>query len=686
MSFTQTFGGNTIYPSDISYLALSLTADTALQWPLEAAVGNNLVARIIDVTPSGAYSVFMPDATQTGVGQVTQFKNLGPSTITIKNYASGTLLSIAAGLTFTLYLTDNTTAAGTWNSFQAGASTAQAQASALAGYGLIAQGSVLSQSQTVTLFNSNYTLGPTDRAQAYVWTGGVGTLTLPTASSVGNNWFVSVRNGGTGDLTVARQGSDQINGSASLVLRPADSAMLLTDGINFFTVGYGQQAVFAFDYTSIDLTGQSSPYTLSGSQLNRVSYKFVGTLSSNMVIYVPATIQQYWIDNETTGGSYTLSVGTSTQVAPVTINRGARGIYYCDGTNVVNADTASISLPIAVSQGGTGATTSGGALINLGGTATGISVFQASSATLGRLALSAAASGANSDITSLSGLTTPLSVTQGGTGQSSYTDGQLLIGNSTGNTLTKASLTAGSGVTITPGSGSITISASGTGGTVISVSGSGGTTGLTLTGGPITGSGTLTLGGTLTVANGGTGATTLTGVLKGNGTSAFTAATAGTDYVAPGTPTTFTALQTFSGSTSSLATLLANVKETVTVSATAATGTINYDITTQSVQYYTTNASGNWALNLRANGSNTLRSLLGVGESVTVAFLVTQGSTAYYNNVVQVDGTATGVTTVWQGGAPTAGNASGLDVYTYTVIKTAATPTYTVLATQTQFK
>ena len=252
MSFTQTFGGNTIYPSDISYLALSLTADTALQWPLEAAVGNNLVARIIDVTPSGAYSVFMPDATQTGVGQVTQFKNLGPSTITIKNYASGTLLSIAAGLTFTLYLTDNTTAAGTWNSFQAGASTAQAQASALAGYGLIAQGSVLSQSQTVALFNSNYTLGPTDRAQAYVWTGGVGTLTLPTASSVGNNWFVSVRNGGTGDLTVARQGSDQINGSASLVLRPADSAMLLTDGINFFTVGYGQQAVFAFDYTSID--------------------------------------------------------------------------------------------------------------------------------------------------------------------------------------------------------------------------------------------------------------------------------------------------------------------------------------------------------------------------------------------------------------------------------------------------
>ena len=99
--------------------------------------------------------------------------------------------------------------------------------------------------------------------------------------------------------------------------------------------------------------------------------------------------------------------------------------------------------------------------------------------------------------------------------------------------------------------------------------------------------GSLTLGSALPVASGGTGAATLTGVLKGNGTSAFTAATAGTDYVAPGTATTFTATQTFSGSSSTLATVLTDAAEVVTISATAATGTINYDITTQSVLYYT---------------------------------------------------------------------------------------------------
>ena len=164
MAFTQVFGGNTIYPSDVSYLALSLTADTQLQWPLETATGNDIVARIIDVTPTDAYSITMPDAMLTGVGQVTQFLNLGPDTITIKDFLGATLLSIDAGLTYTLYLVDNSAADGSWRSFQAGASTAQAQASALAGYGLIAQGSVLSQSQDVTTFNTDFTLGAGNRA------------------------------------------------------------------------------------------------------------------------------------------------------------------------------------------------------------------------------------------------------------------------------------------------------------------------------------------------------------------------------------------------------------------------------------------------------------------------------------------------------------------------------------------
>lgn len=123
--------------------------------------------------------------------------------------------------------------------------------------------------------------------------------------------------------------------------------------------------------------------------------------------------------------------------------------------------------------------------------------------------------------------------------------------------------------------------------------------------------------------------------------------------------------------------------EKVTTEATAATGTVNYDVITQAVWNFTSDASANWTLNIRGDGSNSLNSIMDTGESLTVVHIVKQGSTAYYNSAVQVDGT--GVTPEWQGGsAPDAGNTDSLDVYSYTVIKT-ADATFTVLASQTQF-
>jgi len=126
-----------------------------------------------------------------------------------------------------------------------------------------------------------------------------------------------------------------------------------------------------------------------------------------------------------------------------------------------------------------------------------------------------------------------------------------------------------------------------------------------------------------------------------------------------------------------------DMAETATVSATAATGTIAYDVTTQSVIYYTSNASANWTVNFRASSGTSLNTAMSTGQAVTVAFLVTQGATAYYNNVVQVDGST--VTPKYQGGtAWAAGNASSVDVYTYTIIKT-GNAAFTVFASQTKF-
>ncbi len=130
-------------------------------------------------------------------------------------------------------------------------------------------------------------------------------------------------------------------------------------------------------------------------------------------------------------------------------------------------------------------------------------------------------------------------------------------------------------------------------------------------------------------------------------------------------------------------TTLAAALEKVTISATAATGTINYDLSTQSILYYTSNASANWTVNIRGNSGTTLNSMITTGQSVTMTFLVTQGATAYYNSAVTIDGTS--VTPKWLGGsAPSAGNINGVDVYTYTVIKTGSAA-YTVFASQSRY-
>lgn len=199
-------------------------------------------------------------------------------------------------------------------------------------------------------------------------------------------------------------------------------------------------------------------------------------------------------------------------------------------------------------------------------------------------------------------------------------------------------------------------------------------------------------GNTIAIAQGGTGANTASAAATALGLGTANAVTfstvAATSVTAnltatTGTITTGTIANLASGNATLTGGAMKSLLETMNVSATAATGNINLNLADNNVVYYTTNASGNFTINLRGNSSVTANALLTTGQSITAVFLCTNGSTAYYNSAVQVDGV--GITPKWQGGtAPSSGNASSIDAYSYTLIKTGS-GTYTVLGAQTRF-
>lgn len=352
--YSTVFGGNLVAPALPTYLALNISSNVVLGWPLESNITAPSAAEIIDVTATApGLTIQLSDARQVSTGYCALFNNVGANTVTVLDAQGNTLMAPTSGQAWQIYLADNSTLQGTWRVFQYGASISTANAATLAGAGLKAISTTLNEQIFINAQAVNYTIGSgtaQDRAACVEWTGGSGgTFSSLTAPTLGTGWFCYIKNGGTGVLTFS-PGSGQVDGAASKSFNPNDSAILATDGTNFFTIGFGQAVASTFNFVTISLAGASGTVVLTGAQLNRVSYKFTGALAGNTSVQVPASIQQYWIDNETTG-AFTLTITAGGAGSTFNVPQGARVILYCDGLNIVNAVSAGAGSTTLVADG-----------------------------------------------------------------------------------------------------------------------------------------------------------------------------------------------------------------------------------------------------------------------------------------------------------------------------------------------
>jgi hypothetical protein len=348
-SYINPYTGQTISPSQVGYVELTVSANTILQWPINGNT-DNVVANIIEITATTTgIDLFMPPATSVSTGQSALIRNIGVNSFTVVDTSGNTIVSVASGIAQYIYVTDNSTINGSWETVTFGAGTSAANAATLAGYGLKAVSTTLNTVTPVTTFSSDYTLIPADQSSLYVWTGGAGNVTLPSASAVGTAWYIIIKNDGTGILNVLAAGANTIDGQVSKQLQIEESLVVVSNGTTYFSYAYGQSSTFFFTQLTKNVTGGT--VTLSAAEAASIIQEYQGVLTSNCTVIVPPTVQLYSFRNDTTGAfSLTFSTG-AVGALTVSLPQNQTILAICDGTNVYNAQTSTSSFINALTLG-----------------------------------------------------------------------------------------------------------------------------------------------------------------------------------------------------------------------------------------------------------------------------------------------------------------------------------------------
>jgi hypothetical protein len=338
-SYVNPFTGDVIQPTDVSYVAYSISTNLTLVWPINGNSSTNVVARIMSITPStSGLSVYLPPANQVSVGEDTLIKNPSAYSLNVKDASGNIITTVTAGASRYVFVTNNSSTAGTWNSLALGTGTSSPDASTLAGQGLLAQGTTLNQSHPTSSVTDGYVFVPSDRALTKVWASGTGTATLPTAVSLGDNWFTIFKNNGTGSYTINCSGTNKIDLATNKLFQPNEAAIIICTGGEYVTVGYGTSTNFFFTALTKNVT--TGNYTLSTSEATTIIQEYVGNLTGNVTVTYPPVVALYVISNQVTANGHSLTITTGVAGgATATVAAGNQATLVCDGTNFFNANT-----------------------------------------------------------------------------------------------------------------------------------------------------------------------------------------------------------------------------------------------------------------------------------------------------------------------------------------------------------
>lgn len=346
-SYTDVFSNSLVPGAEVSFASYTLTANAQFQWPYNYSGNDKTLASSNEISCSAGIIITMPAASEVSNGETVIFKNVGSETLTIVKSDASALTTVAAGVSVYLQVKDNTDE-GMWSVTTFGTGTSSADATMLSGYGVKAIGSVLNAAYQSETQSDSWTIDQYDRAKVFVFTGGVATCSLETVTSFGSDFFCMIRNSGTGSLTIEPNASELIDGGLNLTLNPSESIVLVSTGTAWYTIGYGRSIIYQF--TQLVKTVVAGDQTLTPAEASNKLLTFIGSPASAATVIVPSVVSIYYVHNDLSTAN-AVTIETASGLGSV-IPQGQRAIVFCDGTDVLAAQTAEITGDISMTDGG----------------------------------------------------------------------------------------------------------------------------------------------------------------------------------------------------------------------------------------------------------------------------------------------------------------------------------------------